>query len=444
MNEELRGQVSAILDVMLGDASDPNGKLVSAVREQLEPSIAARLAPLQESITALRSAAESGPPLGQSATLVAPPPWATAAMGAAALGLPDANWYNPDAEGAELDGKFANFPDYLKAVIRSGRGVGSDSRLKMVTTKGISAELTGEEIELGGALVPEEFRPLLLNMMLQMTSIRARAMVIPMGSSSVTLPAIRTESHASGDVFGGVKFNWLEVNDEIPDTEPDFKLIQLNARALAGRTLIPNTLIEDSFITVPMLIMQLWQQAVPWIEEKNFIRGDGVGKPLGVLNSPALATHTRATSDEFSVADMYSMMSRLLPGSHGRAVWLINPEVIPQLGTLNQNDVQSWHPSLQLDMPGMLAGKPVIFNEHCSGLGATGDVMLVDWMYYLIGDRQSLSMAASPHEQFSRNRTVVRGIERIDGVPWLDTPVIPAQRASSTFTISPFVALGTI
>ena len=64
-------------------------------------------------------------------------------------------------------------------------------------------------------MVPEEFRPRLLNMMLQGTSIRSLATVLPMGAPVTSLPAIRDATHADGTTFGGVDFNWLEVNDEI-------------------------------------------------------------------------------------------------------------------------------------------------------------------------------------------------------------------------------------
>ena len=44
--------------------------------------------------------------------------------------------------------------------------VQDDRLLDVGSVSGMKAELTGEEIELGGALVPEEFRPILLSGML--------------------------------------------------------------------------------------------------------------------------------------------------------------------------------------------------------------------------------------------------------------------------------------
>ena len=116
-----------------------------------------------------------------------------------------------------------------------------------------------------------------------------------------------------------------------------------------------------------------------------------------------------ATASEFDVADVFAMESHLMPGSGDRAMWVIHPQVKTQLGQLNAGSVQSWHPALSAAMPDTLNGRPIMYTEHASGLGVRGDVNLIDWMYYLIGDRQALSMMASPHERFSRNQTVIQG-----------------------------------
>ena len=442
---ETKELATALAQELLGDGEGQDSKFMGALREQVVAQVSPKLDAMSEEIGVLREGLAKGPPQ-KTEDRVGPAPWHAAGTPhwnqmAAAMGVPDANWYNPKAEGVKVDGKFKDFGEFIRAVVNRDIGRKDDERLQNVKDNGSMAVLTGEEIDLGGALVPEEFRPRLMNMMLQSTSIRSKATVLPMGVPTVSIPAIRDADHSNGTTFGGVDFNWLEVNDQIPESQPDFKLVQLIARALAGRTVLPNTLIQDSFMTVAPLIMTLFQQAVPWVEESVFLRGDGVGKPLGVINSPAVVDAARDTSSEFNVADIYTMQSHLPPGSMMRAAWYINPQVLPQLGTLNAGQVQAWHPSLSASTPGMLSGLPVIWNEHASGLGARGDVMLIDWMYYLIGDRQSLSMDASKDEEFSSNKTVLRAIERLDGTPWVDTPLIPAQRTGTSFTMSPFVVL---
>ena len=434
----LQETVASVLDVMLGKPDGPQGQLTAAVREQIMPQVEAKIKPMYDDIEMMRESLAKGPPISELKSSYPAAPWST---GAEALGIPDPNWYNPEADGAKLDGKFDGFGDFVTSVIRRDiRRMDDDRLLDISTSGGMKSQLTGEEINLGGALVPEEFRPILLSGTLGTNSIRNMAMTLPMGSNTLSVPSIRDADHSSGTVFGGIKFQWLEVNTEIPETEPDFKLTTLTARSLAARTVLPNTLLDDSIVTVPALIMRLYQEGIPWVEEGVFLRGDGAGKPLGVLNSPARVDVPRKTAAMFGVEDLYDMEAHLPPGSSSRAVWVMHPQVLPQLGNLNRG-LQIWHPQLSATMPQTLNGRPIMYSEHASGLGARGDVMLVDWMYYLIGDRQALSMAASPHEKFSAVQTVLRGVERIDGTPWIDTAVIPAQRTGDNYRMSPFVVL---
>ena len=73
-----------------------------------------------------------------------------------------------------------------------------------------------------------------------------------------------------------------------------------------------------------------------------------------------------------------------------------------------------------------------------SAPGQPGDIALVDWRFYLIGDRQAMSLAASEHERFSRAQTVIRTMQRLDGAPWIKKALTPAQ---GNETLSPFVTL---
>ena len=139
------------------------------------------------------------------------------------------------------------------------------------------------------------------------------------------------------------------------------------------------------------------------------------------------------------------MEAHLLPGSRGRAVWMMHPAALEQIYQLNLGSVRAWMPALSESMPETLNGRPIVWNEHMSSRDHAGQIALVDWMYYVIGDRQALSMSASPHEKFSQNITVLRGIERIDGQSWLDTSIKTAQPLDTTggdaFEMSPFILL---
>ena len=82
----------------------------------------------------------------------------------------------------------------------------------------------------------------------------------------------------------------------------------------------------------------------------------------------------------------------------------------------------------------------MILTEKCKTLGTKGDIYYADLSYYVIGDRQGVTIASSPHVNFTSGQTVWRFTERLDGAVWMDSAVTPANGSN---TISPIVALAT-
>ncbi len=84
-----------------------------------------------------------------------------------------------------------------------------------------------------------------------------------------------------------------------------------------------------------------------------------------------------------------------------------------------------------------LNGLPVYFTEKLPTLGTKGDVMLVDWSKYVIGQRMDMQIDVSPHFLFRNNQLAWRVIARCDGKPWLNSYITDAEG----WTVSPFVVL---
>jgi HK97 family phage major capsid protein len=96
-------------------------------------------------------------------------------------------------------------------------------------------------------------------------------------------------------------------------------------------------------------------------------------------------------------------------------------------------------PNLQ-DNPQLvrILGMPVYTTGALPALGTAGDILLIDPSYYLIGDRQSISIAYSEHYAFTSDQGTWRMTQRVDGQPWLDN-YITLENASTT--VSPFVGI---
>ena len=346
---------------------------------------------------------------------------------------------NPAAVGAPLDGRYSNLKDFLRSVatLNPKFSTDRDPRLTMLgNSPDVKAALTGGEIDLGGALVPEEFRAQLLMMALGPTSIRARATNIPMSSQTLTVPAIRDTDHSGGSVYGGVKFFWTESGDDIPASQPDFSQIRLTAKLLTGLTEVHNTMLMDSFTSVPALLGQMWPKAAMWTEELAYMRGSGAGEPLGIREAPCLLDSGSGLSTAFTPGQAATMLSHLLPESYSSAAWHIHPSMLPEIVQMSHGSTSALQFDYTQPIPLRLFGLPIVITEHCDVNGTNGDVFLADWRFYLIGDRQAMSMAASEHTLFSQYRTVFRSVSRLDGQPWMDTPL---TLRDGTHKVSPFV-----
>ena len=345
---------------------------------------------------------------------------------------------DPDAVGADLNGKFKSAGEFYQkswhgAITRSG----IDARLKALN------ESEGAE---GQFLVPEEFRAELLKISLETALVRPRARVIPMGRQTVSLPAIRDTSHASS-VYGGVVVNWAAEGADVSSNtnQPTFAQARLDAKKLTAYTVVGNELLSDSAIALEATLNPMFAEAIAYFEDDAFIAGSGAGQPLGVLNADALVSVSKETgqnADTIVWENIVKMFSRMLPSSLMRGVWYCNPDVFPQLATMSLSvgtgGSAVWLNNGVAGPPATILGRPVFFTEKSETVGDAGDLMFVDFSYYLIGDRQSLTVATSPHVQFVNDRTVWRFIQRVDGRPAIDSAITPRN---GTNTLSPMVAL---
>jgi HK97 family phage major capsid protein len=86
-------------------------------------------------------------------------------------------------------------------------------------------------------------------------------------------------------------------------------------------------------------------------------------------------------------------------------------------------------------------GKEIIWTEQASTLGTTGDLMLIDFTQYLIGQKSGggIKFAKSIHLKFDYDQTAFRFVMRLDGQPWWPSVFTPKRGD----TQSPFVALET-
>lgn len=298
----------------------------------------------------------------------------------------------------------------------------------------------------GGFLVPEAFRAELLSLSLENSVVRPRARIVPMETSRVIYPFIDDTSHAS-NVFGGVTGYWTPESGTMTDTAASFGRLALEAWKLTAFANVPNELIADSAISFEAFIRSTFPQALAYFADVAFLSGNGAGQPLGILTAGnaarvSVAKESGQAADTIVWENLVKMYSRMLPQSLSSAVWVVSPDVFPELATMalsvGTGGGPVWLSNGVGGPPATILGRPVVISEKVENLGDQGDINFIDFSYYLVGDRQAMTVASSEHFRFQNGETSFKFVERLDGRPWLQSALTPRNGGP---TLSPFVTL---
>jgi HK97 family phage major capsid protein len=301
------------------------------------------------------------------------------------------------------------------------------------------AEQTGQD---GGYLVPEQHLNEILKVELESAIVRGSgARVIPMTSPLLKVPAITYNSNRKGSIFGGISVYWADEGEELTESKPKFERITIEPKKLTAYTEATEELTADAMVSMGNLLGQLFGETLAFEEDYDMLFGNGVGKPLGVVNAPATVTVSRTTSSLIVTNDIVNMLAKF-KGNLARAVWVVNQTALPSLYKLkDENNNYIWHPtgvgSIATGVSGTLYGIPIKISEKMSAVGTSGDILLADFGYYLIGDRAGLRIDYSDHYKFKNDLKVWRMIKRVDGQPWMKEPITPRNGE----TLSPFVKI---
>lgn len=359
--------------------------------------------------------------------------------------------YNADAPGAAADkvggvdlGRLAQATYHTPSAIRQRDGLGAmETELRGIMNafgSGVPAD--------GGLLIPERLRAELLAVAMETAVVRPRARVVPMDSLRVPFPILDITDN-SANVFGGVQAYWTEEAAEYTASSPKFGRVVLDAKKLTARADVPDELVQDSILALNAWIGEAYPQAVAWYEDLAYIRGTGAGEPMGwnVAGNTALVTVAKEAGQPAATIvweNIVRMYARMFPSSLGSAVWLANLNTFPELATMalsvGTGGSAVWLNNGVEGPPMTILGRPVIFTEKMETLGTAGDLAFVDLGYYLIGDRQAMTVAASEHAKFTSDQTVIKTTLRVDGAPAVKSSVIPNKGSTA---LSPFVRLAT-
>lgn len=326
-------------------------------------------------------------------------------------------------EDATLDrGGFDNFREFV-SVVCSGR---TDSRLREARThiEGIGSA--------GGFVVPIEFAAMLLDKSLESEIVRPRAELWPMQTKTREIPAWDGDDHTNA-LYGGWMMEWLGEDTAATIQTAKIRNMTMTAHKGALYTEASREVLQDAAEFQNRIVGGL-VKAIGFYMDYSFFTGNGVSKPLGILNSPAALSVNRQTANQISFADLVNMYARIHGAFKSNAVWVMNHDVIPQLANVrdtgNNNLFITAQAGVAPNMPTTLFGCPILYTEKVPGLGSKGDVMLVDFSQYAVGMRQEIVVDVSNAPGWTRDVTSLRAIVRVDGQSLWNKPITPKHGAN--------------
>lgn len=340
-------------------------------------------------------------------------------------------------DGGAADATHKSFGDFLLAIKRN------DTK-RIATVYGATKDMGEAAGATGGYLVPSEFHNELLRVMSEQSPIYSRVRKQPVNTDAGEYPALDqfvapTAGAGNTTLAGGVTSAITAEGAALTETQSTFTSLEYRIHKIGGYVEVTNELIADSPQSIEALLRSLFGIAIGSKNERNILRGTGVGEPLGILNAGCTIGVTTATNDVFAYADVLAMVARFKAVSGSGPVWIAHPSLIPDVGVLAvaSGSPVVWAGNLAGGQPNTLLGYPLMFSEHMPQANGD-DMLLADLGAYVLFERQQLSIAFSEHAAFTADKGTWRFTARNDGQPWMKSAITLADPTGS-YTVSPFV-----
>ena len=205
----------------------------------------------------------------------------------------------------------------------------------------------------GGYLVPDTYDDRLVQALKQKNVLRQIATVIPT-TQKLTIPVS----------LGGENASWMPENEPYTFCEAEFGEIEIDAYKLGSSILVSDELLEDCGVDLKKYIEEAFAHRIGNAEESAFIRGDGNGKPLGIIHQASVGKVTDEIG-RISADDLVDMEFSLAEPYRKNAVWVMSNDAYCRLGQLRHyrgNPI--WSNGLDEEMPMKLFGYPVYICNH--------------------------------------------------------------------------------
>jgi len=327
--------------------------------------------------------------------------------------------------------KSGAYKDAVNAYVRSA-ALGNSSAMK-----GDAMKILQEGIDSsGGFWVPPDMRSEVVKKSAVGATVRPNAYTFTVGSDVAIFPAVK---YTTDDKYtSGVRFAWTA---EAPAAD-----VSESANPVAGEVRIPiytaiasivitRAQAEDNAFDLLGYISELLGESFMLGEEDAFTNGDGIGKPVGMLNHPNLAT--ASTSGGMYVPSgaaaalawgtdgakgITGLEGALPPQYEMGAAFMANKKTFAALRALNTGSAgiqwtgDDYFPNARNGFAPSLLGYQKLTNQFLPDVASNAYPMLLgNYRGYYIADRVGLSIEVLREVKALRDMIVVYARKRVGG-----------------------------
>jgi HK97 family phage major capsid protein len=361
---------------------------------------------------------------------------------------------NPDPDGAETRSNVFKFTGRNKKGLCGARStheivLGAEKKLAGLATPesrklfagwlrdgGNGDELRNLQMDLdtaGGFLVtPQQFAAELIAIVDDYVFIRKLATVITMTSATTLGVPSRDVDIADSD--------WTsELNTGNEDTVLAFGKRELQPHPLAKRIRVSNKLLRAGALDVESIVKDRLAYKFAITQEKAFLTGDGVQKPLGLFIASAGNGISTARDIQtglatgFTADGMINAKYFLKPNYWPNARWIFHRFGIQRIRQLKDTNGQYlWNPggigqaSIETGAPDLILGLPYAVSEYAPSTFTTGLYVgiLGDFSFYWIVDALTMQLQRLVELYAVSNQTGYIARAELDGAPVLEEPFV--------------------
>jgi HK97 family phage major capsid protein len=290
-------------------------------------------------------------------------------------------------------------------------------------------------LELGGALVPEDWRAEVISRMMGFTTVRPRARVVSTARDAIEWPQLKggDDRHTSN-----VRVTWIDAevptSAEVAATNFETASIKVPVDTVMARTDVSRNLLEDSGVPVVNLVQELFSEAFALDEDEQFIIGHGGGRPQGVLgnrvgNVPSpvdgVSTVNSGHASQLTADGIFDLVYDLPAQYLGGAIHVGSRFTFRDVRKLKDGGGDYlWQQGIAQGAPPILIGYDYNMNEVMPRVAADAYPLIFgNWRGYLIADRVGLTIErVSDTDTIGKNKIALFGRRRLGGqvmMPWM-------------------------